>query len=81
MEGDNNNIIIYVQGQIGTEGVGQQLENNAVPQPSLENAAIGGQGVGNRQVLQNPLILDSPSIPQSNAEMIMASAAGGMFSI
>ena len=81
MGGDNNNFIIQVQGQIGAEGVGQQLENVTVPQPPFENAAIGGQGVGNRQVLQNPLILDSPSIPQSNAEMIMALAAGGMFSI
>ena len=46
-----------------------------------KNTAVGGQGVGNGQVLQNPLILDSSSIPQSNAEFIMASAVGGMFSI
>ena len=43
--------------------MGQQLENNAVPQPPLENAAVGGQGAENRQVLQNPLIMDSTSIP------------------
>ena len=54
--------------------------NVADPQHPLEITADGQ--VGARNIIPpNPSISESPLIPQPNAEMIMASAAGGMFSI
>ena len=81
MEGGNNNVI-QLQGQGGNVPVLQQpLENTADLQHLLENTAVGQVGAGYGALPQNHLILESPPVLQSNAEMIMAFAAGRMFSI
>ena len=56
------------------------MENIELQHP-LENNTVGQVGAGNTAILQGPPVLESPPVPQPNAEMIMASAAGGMFSI
>ena len=82
---NGGNIVIQLQGQGGNVPVLQQPLENAAnvvdPQHLLENMAVGKVGAENAAIPQNTPILESPPIPQPNAEMIMASAAGGMFSI
>ena len=83
MDGGNI-IIIQLQGQGGDVPILKHPLENAAnvadPQHPLEITADGQ--VGARNIIPpNPSISESPLIPQPNAEMIMASATGGIFFI
>ena len=64
--------------QDGQNGVGAE----PIPVDNVENLQLPLGNEGNGQVgpnyVQVPFVA-SPAVPQANAEMIMASAAGGMF--
>ena len=71
----NDNIVI----QVGQVGVGAEIPgvNMKNIQPLLDNNGNGQLGPNYVQVS----LMASPAVPQVNAVMIMASAAGEMFSL